>query len=186
MNKLIEQAVEEHKNLCDWLLQQQNEIMATATHVAERIQAGNTIFWCGNGGSAADAQHMAAELTGRFKRERRSLPGIALTTDTSALTAIANDYSYEEVFSRQLEGLASSGDVLIGLSTSGNSDNVLLACKVAKSHSMTTIGLLGKDGGKIAEAVDYPIIVPSYNTPRIQEMHTFICHTICEFVDQQY
>ncbi len=186
MNQLIQLAVDEHKILCDWLLRHQASIIKIAEHVAERLQAGSTIFWCGNGGSAADAQHMSAELTGRFKRERKALPAIALTTDTSALTAIANDYSYQEVFSRQLEGLGHEGDVLIGLSSSGNSENVLLASQVAKRKGITSIGLLGKDGGTLADAVDYPIVVPSHNTPRIQEMHTLICHSICELVDQQY
>lgn len=147
------------------------------------IQNSSKIFICGNGGSAADAQHFAAELTGRFERERRALPAVALTTDTSAITAIGNDYGFEFIFSRQLEALARPGDLLIGISTSGNSGNVLKAVSYAKANQIKTIGLLGRDGGQLAKAVDVAVVVPSERTARIQEMHILIVHIWCEMLD---
>ncbi|MCT7909793.1 D-sedoheptulose 7-phosphate isomerase [Arcobacter lacus] len=151
----------------------------------ETLKNGNKILLCGNGGSAADAQHFAAELTGRYKTERRGLPGIALTTDTSALTAIGNDYGYDRVFDRQVEALASKGDLLIGISTSGNSTNVINALKVAKELDCKTIGLTGRDGGKMNELCDINLVVPSNDTPRIQEMHILFEHTICQIIDNE-
>jgi D-sedoheptulose 7-phosphate isomerase len=160
------------------------------SHVADIIvyalRNGNKLILCGNGGSAADAQHIAAELTGRYKTERMSLPGIALTTDTSALTAIGNDYGYEYVFSRQLEGIGKSGDVLIGISTSGNSENIIKAFESAKRMGIKTVGLTGRDGGKMNDVADYNIIIPSDDTPRIQEMHILIGHTICQIIDNSF
>jgi D-sedoheptulose 7-phosphate isomerase len=149
----------------------------------ETIRRDNKILLCGNGGSAADAQHIAAELSGRYKSERRGLPGIALTTDTSALTAIANDYGFDRVFDRQVEALASSGDLLIAISTSGNSPNIISALKVAKTLGCQTLGLSGKDGGAMSDLCDLNIIIPSDDTPRIQEMHILIGHTICQAID---
>jgi len=146
----------------------------------------NKILLCGNGGSAADAQHIAAELSGRFKKERKPLAGIALTTDTSALTAIGNDYGYEYVFSRQVEAIGKEGDVLIAISTSGNSKNVITAIKSAKEIGMKIITLTGKDGGKMKDMGDLNLIVPSDDTPRIQEMHIMIGHMICALVDQGF
>lgn len=154
--------------------------------VIETLKNGNKILLCGNGGSAADAQHIAAELTGRYKSERRGLPGIALTTDTSALTAIANDYGYDRVFDRQVEALANRGDLLIGISTSGNSPNILSALRVAKEGGCQTIGLSGRDGGLMNGVCDLNIIIPSDDTPRIQEMHILIGHTICQAVDDAF
>jgi D-sedoheptulose 7-phosphate isomerase len=151
--------------------------------VIETLRNGHKILLCGNGGSASDAQHIAAELTGRYKRERRGLPGIALTTDTSALTAIANDYGYEKVFSRQVEALANEGDLLIGISTSGNSDNVIEALRRASELGCQTLGLSGNDGGKMNTVCDLNIIIPSDNTARIQEMHILIGHILCQAVD---
>ncbi|CBG40150.1 D-sedoheptulose 7-phosphate isomerase [Helicobacter mustelae] len=150
------------------------------------LKKGNKILICGNGGSAGDSQHFAAELTGRYKKERKALAGIALSTDTSALTAIGNDYGYEYVFCRQVEALARENDVLFGISTSGNSKNVLLAMQKAKSLGCKNIALSGRDGGAIAELADYNLIVPSNDTPRIQEMHIFIIHTLCDLLEREY
>ncbi len=158
------------------------EIIQLTQTVLER---GNKILIAGNGGSAADAQHWAAEFIGRYKMERASLPAIALSTDTSALTAIGNDYGYEVVFSRQLEGLGSQGDLFIAISTSGNSQNLIKAIEVAKSKGIQVFGLLGKDGGKMKELCDYALVVPSNNTPRVQETHLVIYHTICEEVEKR-
>jgi len=153
--------------------------------VVDALQNNKKILLCGNGGSAADAQHIAAELTGRYKTERRGLPGIALTTDTSALTAIGNDYGYDRVFDRQVESLANKGDVLIGISTSGNSQNIVNAFKTAKRIGCITIGFTGRDGGAMNDSAlcDINLIVPSDNTPRIQEIHILLGHTICQIID---
>lgn len=150
------------------------------------LQCGNKVLMMGNGGSAADAQHFAAELVGRFLRERRSLPAIALTTDTSLLTAVANDFGYDQVFKRQVEALAQPGDVVVGLSTSGNSPNVFLALEAARAIGCTTIGLLGRDGGKIAPLVDLNLTVPVQETPHIQEAHITIIHLLCDLVEQRF
>ena len=150
------------------------------------FKAGNKILICGNGGSAADSQHFAAEFTGRYEMERTPLPAIALTTDTSALTAIGNDYSFDVVFSKQVEALGIAGDVLLGISTSGNSGNVIKAMEVAHAKGMKIIALTGKDGGKIdnlLKAEDVNICVPVNRTARIQEVHLLVLHTICDAVD---
>ena len=154
--------------------------------IIDALKNGNKILLCGNGGSAADAQHIAAELTGRYKTERKGLPGIALTTDTSALTAIGNDYGYDRVFDRQVEALASSGDVIIGISTSGNSKNVINALNLGRELGCKTVGLSGRDGGGMNEACDINLVVPSDNTPRIQEMHILFGHTICQIIDNNF
>jgi len=154
--------------------------------MVETLKNGNKILLCGNGGSAADAQHIAAELTGRYKTERRGLPAIALTTDTSALTAIANDYGYHRIFDRQVEALANQGDLLIGISTSGNSQNILSAFKVAKELGCKTLGLSGKDGGEMNLLCHLNLVIPSHDTPRIQEMHILIGHILCQGVDNTY
>ena len=154
--------------------------------VIEKIKNLKKGLICGNGGSAADAQHFAAELTGRYKTERRGLPGIALTTDTSALTAIGNDYGYDRVFDRQTEALANKGDLLIGISTSGNSKNIISALKLAKEMGCKTIGLTGRDGGAMNDVCDINLVVPSDNTPRIQEMHILFIHTICQIIDDNF
>jgi D-sedoheptulose 7-phosphate isomerase len=142
-------------------------------------------MFCGNGGSAADCQHLAAELTGRFIKDRRPLAAIALTTDTSAITCISNDYSFEEVFARQVQGLGRTGDVLFAISTSGNSRNVIRAVEEALSAGMSVIGLLGHEGGALNEMCDVAIIVPSQVTSRIQESHILIGHTLCEMIEEQ-
>ena len=149
----------------------------------EAISNGNKVLIAGNGGSAADAQHIAAELVGRFEAERASMPSIALTTDTSALTAIANDYGYDRVFSRQLEGLGQSGDVFIGISTSGNSANVIKAVEVAKEKQIKTILFTGGTGGKLQDMCDLTLCVPSSRTATIQESHIMIGHIICALIE---
>lgn len=163
-----------------------NVIQESCEMSLETIKSGNKILLCGNGGSAADAQHIAAEFTGRYKVERRGLPAIALTTDTSALTAIGNDYGYDRVFERQVESLANPGDLLIGISSTGNSDNIIKAFNKAKEMGCKTVGLSGKTGGKFNDNCDLNIVVPSNDTPRVQEMHILIGHTICQIIDTYY
>lgn len=153
--------------------------------LVQSIVNGGTLFWCGNGGSASDSQHLAAELVGRFRKNRRPLRSIALTTDTSILTCIANDFGYDDIFSRQVEALGRPGDVLIGISTSGNSENVLRAFKSAKEVGMTTVALLGKGGGPAKDMVDHALTIPSDTTARIQESHILIGHIFCEIIEQE-
>ena len=164
----------------------ENDIEQASQIIVDALKNGNKILLCGNGGSAADAQHIAAELTGRYKTERRGLPGIALTTDTSALTAIGNDYGYDRVFDRQVESLANNGDVIIGISTSGNSKNVVSALKLGQELGCKTVGLTGRDGGAMNDVCDINMVVPSNNTPRIQEMHILFGHTICQIIDNNF
>ncbi|MFO1128791.1 MAG: D-sedoheptulose 7-phosphate isomerase [Rhodospirillales bacterium] len=162
-------------------------IERAGTMVVDSLRAGGTLFIFGNGGSAADAQHIAAELVGRYlAKKRKALPAIALTTDTSALTAIANDFSFATVFERQVEALARPGDVALGISTSGESENVLLGLKAAQAAGAATIALLGRSGGRIASVCDLPLVVPSDETPRIQEMHILIGHLMCAHVDTAF
>ena len=151
--------------------------------IANALGAGRKLLLCGNGGSAADSQHIAAELTGRFIQDRRPLAALALTTDTSALTCIANDYSFEDVFARQVAGLGAPGDCLIGISTSGQSRNVIKAVEVARGVGMPVIGLLGRDGGALRTLCDVAIVVPSPTTARIQEAHILIGHTLCGLIE---
>lgn len=154
--------------------------------VADCLERGNKILLFGNGGSAADAQHIAAEFVGRFVKNRRSYPAIALTTDTSALTAIGNDYGFERIFARQVEGLAVEGDILIGFSTSGNSANVIKALEMGRDMKCINIGMSGNDGGAMNQYCDINLTVPSKVTARIQEMHITIGHIICQSVDSYY
>ncbi len=151
----------------------------------ELYKGSNKTILAGNGGSAADAQHIAAEMVGRYGFDRPSLPSLALTTDTSALTAIGNDYGYDKVFSRQIEGMGQKGDLFIGISTSGNSANLLEAFKSAKSKGITTVALVGKDGGEMAKSADISLVVPSNSTPRIQESHILIGHIICDIIEKE-
>ncbi len=157
--------------------------------VAERastaIESGCKLMFCGNGGSAGDAQHLAAELVGRLVHDRRALPGLALSTDSSALTCIANDFGYDEVFARQVEGLGRPGDVLIAISTSGNSPNVVRAVDAAKPLGIHTVGFLGRDGGKLGAMVDLALVVPSGDTARIQEAHIFLGHVMCARIERR-
>ena len=152
--------------------------------IATTLSQGGKLLLCGNGGSASDSQHIAAELTGRFLKDRRPLAAVALTTDTSALTSIANDYGFDDVFSRQVTGLSRKGDCLLAISTSGNSRNVLRAAEAARTAGIRVIGLLGRDGGALRDLCDVPIVVPSETTARIQEAHTFIGHTLCALVEE--
>lgn len=165
------------------LQQIEADIREAARILTRTISAGGKVLICGNGGSAADAQHFAAELVGRFEKERVSFPSVALTTDSSNLTAIGNDYGFGQVFSRQVEGLGRKGDALIGISTSGNSPNVLEAVRKAAGMGIQTIGLLGRNGGNIASSVTCPVIVPHTRTARIQEAHIFILHFWASCVD---
>ena len=184
---MIEEELNAHKTTIEKTIEVMiPQIEEASKLVIETLKNGNKILLCGNGGSAADAQHIAAELTGRYKTERRGLAGIALTTDTSALTAIANDYGYDRIFDRQVEALAREGDLLIGISTSGNSMNIMSALAVAKLFGCRTIGLSGKEGGEMNRICHVNLIVPSDDTPRIQEMHILIGHIICQAVDDAF
>ena len=151
--------------------------------LAELLAGGGKLMFCGNGGSASDSQHLAAELTGRFIKDRRPLAGLALTTDTSALTSVGNDYSFDDVFSRQVTALGRAGDGLVAISTSGNSRNVLRAVAAAREAGVFTLGLLGRDGGQLLQACDAAIVVPSQVTARIQEAHILIGHTLCGVIE---
>lgn len=185
-NKIIEEFLAHQDTTIKTIETMQSSLLEAAKLVIGVLKTGNKVLICGNGGSAADAQHFAAELTGRYKTERKGLPGIALTTDTSALTAIGNDYGFDHVFARQVEALAQKGDLLIGISTSGNSKNVLNALKVAKSTGCKTLGLTGRGGGAMNDLCDINLVVPSDDTPRIQEMHILFIHTICQLVDDAF
>lgn len=162
-----------------------NQIAKSINALVNCIKKGNKVILFGNGGSAADAQHIAAELIGRFEVNRRSFPAIALTTDSSVITSLSNDYSYDVVFSRQCESLVSQGDVVIGISTSGNSKNVKKGLVTARKRGATTIGLLGNKGGAIKNLVDIPIVVNSSRTSRVQEVHRVIYHIICEIAEKR-
>jgi D-sedoheptulose 7-phosphate isomerase len=177
--------LDEHKILFSNLYEIEERVLNTGELLVSALKAGNKVMICGNGGSAADSQHFAAELVGRFEQERRGLPAIALTTDTSILTAIGNDYGYDTIFARQVEALGKAGDVLIGISTSGNSSNIILAVESAKNIGVRTIGLLGRDGGKLAALVDAAVIVPHSVTARIQEAHIFIIHFWCALIEKE-
>lgn len=160
-------------------------IMTVAKACVDVYRHGKKTMLAGNGGSAADAQHIAAELVGRYGFDRPSIPSLALTTDTSSLTAIGNDYGYDKVFSRQLEGMAQEGDLFIGISTSGNSQNIINAFESAKDRGVATVALVGRDGGKMAAMADYAIIIPSNTTPRIQESHILIGHILCDIIEKE-
>jgi len=159
------------------------QIAKAAELIIGAYKNGKKLFLCGNGGSAADAQHIAAEFIGRFKKERRGLPAIALTTDTSILTSVTNDYWYDLLFARQVEALGDKGDVLIGISTSGNSRNIVRAVEAANFKGLTTIGFLGSDGGELKNLVQVPIVVPFHGSDRVQEVHIMVGHIICSLVE---
>lgn len=163
------------------------QTLATVSQlITTAFKNGNKVLFCGNGGSAADAQHLAAEFSGRFYTDRDALPAEALHVNTSYLTAVANDYSYDVVYARLIKGIGKKGDVLVGLSTSGNSKNIIEAFKVAKDKEMITIGFTGQTGGTMKELSDYFLNVPSTDTPRIQESHILLGHIICQLVEEQY
>jgi len=186
MIETVTRELEESANIKRLMAQNLSDKIADAAQIVlDSYKTGGKVLLIGNGGSAADAQHIAAELVGRFKLERKGLPAIALTTNSSILTALANDSAYNTVFCRQLEALASSEDVLIAISTSGNSPNILQAVKTAHTKHITVIGLTGGNGGKLKDIADLVIIVPSINTARIQEAHITIGHIICRLVEEE-
>lgn len=157
----------------------------TGRMISEALKKGNKIILAGNGGSAADAQHFAGEIVGRFTMERKSIPAISLCVDPSVVTCIANDYGYDQVFARQIEGQGKAGDVFVAISTSGNSENLINAMKVARESNIKIVGFLGKKGGKMKELCDYALVVPSDCTPRIQETHTLTVHILCEMIEKE-
>jgi D-sedoheptulose 7-phosphate isomerase len=179
MNKELNEHIELFKKLNNL----EPDLLSAAHMCSNTIKSGGKVFFIGNGGSAADAQHLAAELVGRFVCERRALPGLALTTDSSGLTCIGNDYGFDYIFSRQVEGLGRAGDVLIAISTSGNSQNLIQAVESCRLLNISTIGLLGRNGGQLAPLVDLPIIVPHNTTARIQEAHIFLGHQLCQMIE---
>ncbi len=181
---LLRSGLEEHREVFGRLVTLAPAIQEAAGLLVATLSQGGKLMLCGNGGSAADSQHIAAELTGRFLKDRPPLAAMALSTDTSALTCIANDYTFNEVFSRQVTSLGRQGDCLIAISTSGNSRNVLRAAEVARAAGIRVIGLLGRDGGALRTLCDIPIVVPSTTTARIQEAHIFIGHTLCAMVEE--
>ena len=184
MKDIIEKSFLEISDLLRNSTSLSNNIEKVITQITKAIKNGNKLVLFGNGGSAADAQHIAAEFVGRFMLERESYPAIALTTDSSVITSLGNDYSYDIVFSRQCESLVAKGDVVIGISTSGNSKNVEKGINTAKQKGAVTIGLLGNDGGTLINNVDFSIVVNSNSTARIQEVHRVIYHIICDLVEQ--
>ena len=161
-------------------------VSVIADAITQALRNGNRVYLCGNGGSAADAQHLAAEFSGRFYTDRKALPAEALHCNTSYLTAVANDYSYDVVYARLIEGIANKGDVLIGLSTSGNSGNIVKAFEVARTKGIITVGFTGASGGVMQSVSDHLLNVPSTDTPRIQESHIMLGHIICQLVEEQY
>jgi D-sedoheptulose 7-phosphate isomerase len=177
--------IAEHNSVLTQLHELDKVVQEVGRFAAQTLLTGGKIFFCGNGGSAADSQHLAAELTGRFINDRRPLAAVALSTDSSALTCISNDYAFDEVFARQLLALGRKGDLIIGISTSGNSNNVVRAVEEAKKNGIYTVGLLGRDGGKLAAICDASIVVPSQVTARIQECHILIGHTLCGLIEQE-
>ena len=185
MKKIIEESISESARIINNSVTLSGNIEKSILEITKTLRNGKKIILFGNGGSAADAQHIAAELIGRFKLKRNSLPAISLTTDSSTITSIANDFSFDEIFSRQCESLVSNGDAVIGISTSGNSKNVFNGLKVCKTIGATTIGLLGNNGGIIKNIVDIPITVESSSTSNIQEAHRVIYHIICEIVESE-
>ena len=176
-------AFTDHLDLVKTVAAQQEQLEHIAQAMSQTLADGHRIFWCGNGGSAADSQHLAAEIVGRFRRERRAMPSIALTTDTSILTAVGNDYGFDAIFSRQVEALGQPGDLLVGISTSGNSRNVVAALEVARAQHLRTVGFTGEGGGRMASLCDHLFAVPSRDTARVQEMHLLAGHMLCDWIE---
>lgn len=188
MNEIIIERINDSIKVKQELLN--NEVLLKAISdladkISEAIKSGHKVVLCGNGGSASDALHFAGEIVGRFQKERDAWPAVVLNADIATMTAIANDYGYDDVFARQAQGHIQSGDVFIGISTSGNSENVLRATDVAKAKGAKTAALLGKDGGKIGKITDYPIIVPCNTTARVQESHIMLIHIMCEIIEEK-
>lgn len=184
MKKIIKKHIFEHRVILDSIVDLDESIEEAAKLLINCLKNSGTVFWCGNGGSASDSQHLAGELVGRFVGDRKPLKSIALTADSAVMTCIVNDYGYKHIFSRQIEALGVETDVLVGISTSGNSENVIQAFKIAKERGITTIGLLGKGGGGASALVNQSIIVPSKSTARIQEMHILIGHILCDLIEE--
>ena len=184
--QLCSRTIADHLTMIAQLGSQQLTLERIAVSMARAMVRGNKILWCGNGGSAADSQHLASEFVGRFRRERRGMASIALTTDTSILTAIANDYGYDEVFRRQVEALCVAGDVVVGISTSGNSRSVVLALAEARMLGAHTVGFSGGDGGALAEVADELLLLAHHQPARIQEGHILCGHLLCDWVEQAW
>jgi D-sedoheptulose 7-phosphate isomerase len=184
-DSLFSRNLTEHLAMCQHLVALDAHVDQAINACVNSLRIGGKLMLCGNGGSAADSQHLAAEFTGRFIKDRPPIAAIALSTDTSALTCIANDYSFEAIFARQVQAIGKAGDCLIAISTSGNSGNVLAAVAAAKALGISCIGLLGRDGGKLQAVCDISIVVPSQVTARIQEAHILIGHSLCGAVEQQ-
>jgi len=179
----LKTAIAEHHAAVESVAGMEKALHEAVKLIRDAFAAGRRLFICGNGGSAADAQHFAAELTGRFEKERRGYPAVALTTDSSALTSIGNDYGFDHIFARQLQALAAEDDVLVAITTSGNSPNIVSALELARGMGVRSIGLLGRDGGVCAGLVDVPLTVKASRTARIQEAHVLILHLLCEGLD---
>ncbi|MFI5151780.1 MAG: SIS domain-containing protein [Chitinophagales bacterium] len=189
MQEKIEKIIEESVRVKNKVLADKSMLHAVeeiAHQIVKALKKGNRVYFCGNGGSAADAQHLAAELSGRFYTDRDALPAEALHCNTSYLTAVANDYGYDVIYSRLVKGITNKGDVLIGLSTSGNSGNIMKAFETAKEKGVITVGFTGETGGKMKALCDYLINIPSKDTPRIQESHILVGHIICQLVEEEY
>jgi len=184
LSTVFEDAISEHLKVISQLRELQPLLEQAARRMVATLQSGNKVLWCGNGGSAADSQHLAAELVGRFRRERKALASIALSTNTSILTALGNDYGYDLVFQRQVEALASKGDVLVGISTSGNSSNVCKALEHARAMGVFTVSMTGIDGAACSKIAELSLRMPSRETPRIQEAHILCGHMICDYVER--
>lgn len=184
MSTLYSRNLAEHLALFQTLHSLSDTVAQASALLTQSLQSGGKLLFCGNGGSAADSQHLAAELTGRFIKDRRPLAAMALSTDTSALTCIANDYSFDEVFARQVTGLGRAGDVLVAISTSGNSRNVIRAVEEARHANIRVLGLLGRDGGQLKALCDVAIVIPSPVTARIQEAHILVGHTLCGMIEE--
>ena len=183
INSVIDEQIENLKKLKE--NGYDDRVIEIVEVIVKSMKNGGKVLVCGNGGSAADSQHIAAELVGRFVKERKAMASIALTTDSSILTCMGNDYGFDDIFSRQVEGLGKKGDILIGISTSGNSKNVIKAVEKAKELGVITVGLLGKDGGKLKDMCDYDITFNYNETARVQEHHIMTYHMICEFVEEK-
>lgn len=188
MNKLISERIRDSIELKQRILADTDlleNVSELSNEIVKSLRDGGKLVLCGNGGSASDAAHFAGEIVGRFQREREPWPAVALNVDMATMTSIANDYGYDEVFARQVKGCLRAGDVFIGISTSGNSENVLRAAKAAEEKGAVTAALLGRDGGKIGKLVDYPIVVRSDVTARVQECHITLIHILCEMVESE-
>jgi D-sedoheptulose 7-phosphate isomerase len=185
LQKTIRETIAEHQQLLRRLDAELGVLADIAGALAATLGSGSKILFCGNGGSAADAQHLAAELVGRYVLARQGLPAIALTTDTSILTAVSNDFGFAEVFARQVEALGRPGDILFAISTSGNSQSIVRAVEVARTQGMKTVAFTGEGGGKLAALADWLFAVPSCNTARVQEVHILAGHILCDWIDKE-